>query len=998
MPLTRQVISVPMAGALDTKTDPKLTPIGKFLELENAYRVRNGELVKRYGFESLGTTVEPSGTVTDGRKMALLGDELNVITNKSMYTYSDDNDTWVLKGPLETLSIDDSPVVANSYQQSTADSATSGNIALYAYEDTRGGVRYTIIDRLSNSTIVADSSLAASAVKPKVIALNNKIMVFAQTANTLTCYIFNAKQPTSAFSTLTIGSDSDSLALYDIIIFNNAILFGYIESSAKNLKLGFVTALGVLGLPSNGYPAITTNATVVCDMCMTIFADDESRFNVAYARQDASNTKVRHIGLYADLSTVWLADAELASYAYSATTKVRNITGFQKNTLSHIYWDKDNSDKWLREVTDTHRNINTGVVAPGAGSLRSVSLAGKIFYTDDNGFVPVVYYSTTQPTMFLLRNDGDISAKMLTAISSGETAKSGHLPSMTELATNKWVFPTQYKSLINSVGNDKFGLTGITEVMMDFDDPNICFSGQLGDNTLISSGYLQCYDGMSIFESGFHLYPDHITLAQLAGGVLNGTYNYIVVYEWIDNNGQKHCSAPSIGKQITVSSGKGVSITLPYLYITDRKNGRSDVEIAVYRTTESGTLFFKIDKLTYNNTTAGSFSVTINDNTMTDANLVLNERLYTTGNVVENISPPAVKYIERFKNRMFLAGLEEGNTIWYSKEHQPNTAIEFTDTFAIKVDDTGGVITALKSLDDKLIIFKKSTIFVLMGDGPLPTGAQNQFNVPQAITTDVGAVSQSSVVKVRDGVMFKSTKGIYLLDRGMNVSYVGADVEQWNDLDITSATVIDDLNQVRFTTAEGRCLVYDLFFKQWSTFTNIDAIDSLNWQGKFIFLKSSAEIWREVKGTYTDNGQPIITSYVLSLMQFAQVQGLQRIYKINVLGEYRGEHGLKLEVGYDFREFYEERFIVQPEGVLYDSIWGDDSVWGEAGTTWGGNADGVYQFQIRPRTQKCQALRLKVSDFFTSTGTAGFAFSNISAEVGIEPNIARLSKTKIIAP
>ena len=42
-----------MAGALYTKTDPKLTPIGKFLELENAYRVRNGELVKRYGFESL---------------------------------------------------------------------------------------------------------------------------------------------------------------------------------------------------------------------------------------------------------------------------------------------------------------------------------------------------------------------------------------------------------------------------------------------------------------------------------------------------------------------------------------------------------------------------------------------------------------------------------------------------------------------------------------------------------------------------------------------------------------------------------------------------------------------------------------------------------------------------------------------------------------------------------------------------------------------------------
>jgi hypothetical protein len=986
-----------MAGALDTKTDPKQTPIGKFLELENAYRVRNGELVKRDGFESLGTTLASNGDISDGRKLALLNNELNVITNKDMYTYSDDTDQWVLKGPLETLSIDNTAVVANSYAQSTADSATNGNIALYAYEDNRttpNSVRYTIIDRLSNSTIVGDSLLAASYIKPKCISIGTKIMVFCQTGNTLKRYMFDAKDPTTTATDLTIGSDSHADAIYDVINFFGAILLAY-RVSTGGTKLVYITQSGALGTATNGYPAATTLAAINSELCLTLFADDENRFNLAYAN---TSTGVNHIGLYADFTT-WLADANLSSYVGTATTRVRNITGFQKNTLSHIYWDKDDTtDKWKREVNDTHRNIVTGAVTTGAGNLKSVSLAGKIFYTDDNGFVPVVYYSELQPTMFLLRNDGDISAKMLAQISSGETARTGHLPSMTELATNKWVFSTQYRSRVETLATGVvFSNTGITEVIMDFDDPDIGQSAQLGENLLINSGYLQCYDGMSIFESGFHIYPDHISLASVGSGVLpGGTYRYRVVYEWTDNKNQRHRSAPSFPVSITISSNNNIVITVPTLFITDRKSPRSDVVISVYRTTAAGTLYYKISGGPFYNNT-GSITTIITDTTL-DAALQNNETLYTTGNVVENISPPAGKFIERFKNRLFLAGLEDENSIWFSKEHQPNQAVEFSDFFVITVDDTGGAITGLATLDDKLVIFKESTIFVLMGDGPLPTGAQNQFNVPQIITTDVGAVSNVSIVKSRDGLMFKSKKGIYLLDRGMNVSYVGADVEQWNDLSITSATVIDGLNQVRFTTAEGRCLVYDLFFKQWSTFTNIDAIDSKNWQGKFIFLKSSAEVWRETKGSYVDNGQPIITSYVLSLMQFGQIQGLQRIYKINVLGEYRGEHGLKLELGYDFREFYEERFIVEPQGVLYDSTWGDDTVWGEAGTAWGGTADGVYQFQIRPRTQKCQALKLRVSDFFTSTGSAGFAFSNITAEVGIEPNVARIGKTKIIAP
>lgn len=1015
MPLQRQVVSIPMSGALDTKTDAKQLPMGKLTELENGFRQKNGELQKRYGYEALTNQVTPSGNVADGRKLALFGDELNVITNKSMYTYSDDNDNWVLKGPLETLSVNSQPVVANSYQQTTADSGTAGSFTLYAWEDSRATnqLRYSIIDRSSTSVIVGDALLANSASKPHVIGLENKLFAFYQdrstSPNTLKVKIFDITNPTqdaSLVQTVSLGADLNTTGNMDMIVFNSAILFTY-HTSTPSLKVGYISRTGVVGNGTNGLPTIATYAlaTQVPDLCLTVFANDSTRFSLAWANLQGANYNVYHMGLYPDLTSIWLSTLSIASYASTAgTNPVRNITGFHGGAIANVYWDKDNTDKWRREVTDTHRNLTTGVVTAGLGNLKSVSLAGKAFYTDDNGFIPVAYYSTVQPTLFLLRNDGDISAKMLAQRAAGETAKTGHLPNCVRL-DGDFVFSTPYKQRLVTENAILYGLTGIIEVRLDFNDQFICDSAQLGFNLQITSGYLQCYDGVSIFESGFHIYPDHITPTEVATGPYSTNWigQYCVVYEWTDSRGQIHRSAPSIPISVqATTNNRSFTLTIPTLQITDRKNPRADVVIAIYRTEiglSPGTIFYKITSITaplYNNPAV--VTVTYND-TVTNATLVGNEQLYTTGGVLENISPPAAKIIARYKNRLFLAGLEAQNTMWYSKEYIPGEAVNFSDVLRIQVDDIGGAITTLGELDDKLIIFKATTIFAMNGDGPLPTGAQNTFSIPQLVASDVGCIDPYSVVRTRNGLMFKSKKGIYLLDRSLQVQYVGAEVEQWNNLTITSAAVVDDQNQVRFTTAEGRCLVYDIFFQQWYTFTNINAIDSAMWQGRYVFLKSNADVWRETKTAYLDVDVPIISKYVLALMQFGQVQGFQRIFKLNILGENRGTHGLKIEVGYDYREFYEERFVLLPDSVLYSSTWGSDDVWGEAGTLWGGSVDGVYQFQIRPRQQRCQALKLKIEDFFGSgSGTAGFALSNVTAEIGVEPNIARLAKTKIIAP
>jgi hypothetical protein len=80
------------------------------------------------------------------------------------------------------------------------------------------------------------------------------------------------------------------------------------------------------------------------------------------------------------------------------------------------------------------------------------------------------------------------------------------------------------------------------------------------------------------------------------------------------------------------------------------------------------------------------------------------------------------------------------------------------------VSQVGGDITALKAMDDKLIIFKENAIFYLSGDGPNNLGQQDTFIEPQLISSDIGCSVKNSVVLTPAGIFFKSHKGIHLLE------------------------------------------------------------------------------------------------------------------------------------------------------------------------------------------------------------------------------------------
>ncbi len=316
--------------------------------------------------------------------------------------------------------------------------------------------------------------------------------------------------------------------------------------------------------------------------------------------------------------------------------------------------------------------------------------------------------------------------------------------------------------------------------------------------------------------------------------------------------------------------------------------------------------------------------------------------------------------------------------------------MEFAPELTIGCAATGGPITALSVLDDKLVIFKATDVFAVSGDGPNDTGGGTSFPDPQYVTADVGCSNPNSVVSTPVGLMFQSAKGIYLLDRSLSATFIGAPVDAFRGLEITSATLNQDVNQVVFTTA-GPALVYDYYFQQWSTFTNHEsAEDSDTFGGSFVFAKSDGRVYLQNREEYTDGGVPISLAFVTPNLSFAQLNGFQRCFSCFILGTYGSPHSLEVSVAYDYQDTYSESAIIDANDEV--STWGSDATWG-ASEVWGGEYK-PYEFRVDFGRQRCTAIRLRVADTQASDYGEGYSISALTFNVGQLPGGQRLAATR----
>lgn len=280
--------------------------------------------------------------------------------------------------------------------------------------------------------------------------------------------------------------------------------------------------------------------------------------------------------------------------------------------------------------------------------------------------------------------------------------------------------------------------------------------------------------------------------------------------------------------------------------------------------------------------------------------------LYTTGGILPNHSPPQLVACCVHRDRLWGISADDPQELWYSKQVAPGLGPQFTDAFVLRIDDEFGPCTGLASMDDKLVIFKKHAIYVVMGDGPDNLG-NGVYAQPHRIGagSDVGALSARSVITTPEGVWFNTINGIYHVDRGLNV-VAHREIQDFQPglEGVVDAVYLGSLNQLRLYTGAGACLVYDTYFQQWYYWTGQTSVAACYYNNGVAQVSTSNGYTVDYDfGSYwQDAGASYQMRVAWSWLALAGLSGFQRLYEIHVLGDSEGATTVAAKLAYDYRE------------------------------------------------------------------------------------------------
>jgi len=260
----------------------------------------------------------------------------------------------------------------------------------------------------------------------------------------------------------------------------------------------------------------------------------------------------------------------------------------------------------------------------------------------------------------------------------------------------------------------------------------------------------------------------------------------------------------------------------------------------------------------------------------------------------------------------------------------------------------------MESLDSALVVFKSEDIYSIQGQGPDDTGANTTYGNPSSIQSNVGCVEAESVVRCPLGIFFRGRRGLYLLDRSLQVKYVGKPIEEaLASVTITDAIYWEKDSQVRFFTSAG-VFVYDLINESWSTFTYpVTLVKACTVNSELYMIDSDQDLYRE--SGYLDNGAFVSMSFQTAY--FRPQQGLrqawQRFRRVSLQGLETTPVNVTVTLMRDYID-----------SVTDPRSWTDAEI---AATYRPSNP----QLQIHPTVQKMQALSVKFQDSAPTTASMG---------------------------
>ena len=985
MALNPVAIPLTFSGGIDTKTDSKSVQTTQLLALENGQFAKGTTIVKRTGYDALPKTVDAGGEYGTPVALAARGSELALFTSTSLYSYRESSETWSLVGPAASIVHTERPIVATGTDQSMPDMVTVRGVTVIAWEDSRGGVWWAVVEQATQRVLRAVEQLSVGKSSPRVVHVGNVVHVYVldATGGQILCYPVSVDDYAVAPIPTVIATDlSTSTPGYDVVRHDDSVgdypaLVAYTVTGGV-VRIAYVDAAGVIGGSSLPAPAATSTAS---DGPVAVAWTATTAWGSAAVGYASSDSSLDIVVTVVDAAT--LATPLGGGIAAEVASAERIALAFDSDGVA-VAW-AEGVAALAQDHFVTVGSVTATATTGTPSTLRGHGLVSRAFVDASGPCVAVVHEVPFFPYVAIVRSS-DSTAPGFDCIGRLVVGSSDGLPVRSSVANvdqdaddaRIWRLPLLAREQVDAAqSGQQFSETGIRVVTLDFDSGEAYQTAEFGRGLILAGACPMRYDGDTIAELGFHTAPDGtITLTESTAHNAtemdsSSTYLYQCCYEERDAAGELHQGPMSIPETITLTAaGTGVTLAIPTYRLTSKRR----VSIAVWRSVADDTsddpLLYRVTSLNPSATGANGYlenntaadTVTFLDE-LPDATLITRERAYTNSGVLSNDPIGLGHIVIAAKDRLFFSDPTDADVVRYTQKRLDGRGPEVCADLSLRA--TVGEVVAMAELDDAVLVFSSGTVGRFSGDGPLPNpdaAPQIGFSAVGTITGDVGCASARSLAVTPDRVLFKSARGIYQIDRSQQVAYVGAPVEGYNAQDVTSADPVPGKTQILFLTGAGAVLLYDYYFGQWSTYTNHAGLDARVVAGAYHYIRAGSadlRVFRANPSSYLDG-----TSEIRLHLETAWVkllgyhQGLQKIWYALFLGTYKSPHTLRVRIASDYRAGWDEPYDLDVDANYALDNYGE-GLYGAG--VYGGDSDTLYQRRIHVGL-KCQAIRFSIED------------------------------------
>jgi hypothetical protein len=470
---------------------------------------------------------------------------------------------------------------------------------------------------------------------------------------------------------------------------------------------------------------------------------------------------------------------------------------------------------------------------------------------------------------------------------------------------------------------------------------------EVGLKTYIGGGSLFVYDGTHIFENNFWEFPQIKVLKEIErieGSADAETVSYAFVFSSVDDAGDLHESVTVLSDPISKSANNSIC---GQIYITDftrrdlTDGSSARPQLDIYRTENNGSVFFKIQSIAFN---ATDRCITFVDDFK---NVIDKEQLlYTTGGIPDNFTTGSISDMVLYKNRLMVASVSGRNIVLASKPLSQGFSCGFPliPPFQILIQDETERITGIEKMPDFLLCFSADNAYAVFGDGPNAAGAGG-FSGAKNIAPRQGLVPGGAHLSTSLGAFYISERGLYMVTPNTQINYLGASVEDsfvanagTTGTPVKSLVLDDDENEIRMLMQNNSVvLIYNTFFNTWYQWdistgntANQKIVDQRIINRTYLALQANGTVLIASKAGYQDQyysstGSPTTTNYDMEVelhsVSVNGLQGAQRVYRVQLLGDYIDANDLTMQIFNDYATSATETHTLGIASDTYRSIY-----------------------------------------------------------------------------